>query len=117
MNALTVIILIFSAFGAVDWLIGNKLGAGREFERAFGLFAPMALSMLGMIVIAPAIGAWLTPFFEGFYSLFKIDPSILPASILASGVLKSICSLPFSYFAINLHNTELSPFDLLVKLA
>ena len=84
MNALTVIILIFSAFGAVDWLIGNKLGAGREFERAFGLFAPMALSMLGMIVIAPAIGAWLTPFFEGFYSLFKIDPSILPASISAN---------------------------------
>ena len=84
MSILTVIILIFALIGAIDWLIGNKLGAGREFERAFALFAPMALSMLGMIVLAPAIGVWLTPIFEGFYRLFKIDPSIIPASLLAN---------------------------------
>ena len=84
MNALTIIILAFSILGAVDWLIGNKIGVGREFERAFSLFAPMALSMLGMLVIAPAIGVWLTPLFDGFYSVFKIDPSVIPASILAN---------------------------------
>ena len=43
-------ILCFSILGAFDWLIGNKIGVGKEFERAFSLFAPMALSMLGMIV-------------------------------------------------------------------
>jgi len=84
MSAITVIILIFSVLGAFDCLIGNKFGIGKEFERAFSLFCPMALSMLGMLVIAPAFGVWLNPVFEGFYNIFKIDPSVIPASILAN---------------------------------
>ena len=84
MSPITIVILIFSLVGAVDYIIGNKIGVGKEFEKAFSLFCPMALTMLGMIVIAPAIGVWLTPFFEGFYSIFKIDPSIIPASLFAN---------------------------------
>ena len=96
MNVLTVIILIFSVIGAVDLIIGNKLGVGKEFERAFSLFCPMAMTMLGMIVIAPALGVWLTPFFDGFYRVFGIDPSILPASVFANdmggmGLSQSVC--------------------------
>ncbi len=75
---------MFSLTGAIDYLIGNKFGIGKEFEKAFLLFCPMALSMLGMIVIAPAIGAWLTPLFDGFYKLLGIDPSIIPASLFAN---------------------------------
>ncbi len=84
MNAITIVILIFSLLGAVDFIIGNKIGVGKEFEKAFSLFCPMALSMLGMIVIAPAIGVWLTPVFEKFYNIFGIDPSIIPASLFAN---------------------------------
>lgn len=84
MSVITIIILAFSLLGAVDYLIGNKFGVGKEFGRAFSLFAPMALSMLGMIVVAPAIGVWLTPLFDGFYNLFGIDPSIIPASLFAN---------------------------------
>lgn len=84
MSPLTILILAFFLLGALDLLLGNRLGVGREFERAFALFAPMALSMLGMIVIAPAIGVWLTPLFDGFYRVFGLDPSILPASLLAN---------------------------------
>lgn len=84
MSALTVVILIFSLIGAIDYIIGNKIGIGKEFEKAFSLFCPMALSMLGMIVIAPAVGVWLMPFFEGFYNIFGVDPSILPASLFAN---------------------------------
>ena len=84
MNVITIVILAFSLFGAIDYIIGNKIGVGKEFAKAFSLFAPMALSMLGMIVVAPAIGAWLTPIFDGFYALFKIDPSIIPASLFAN---------------------------------
>ena len=84
MSAIAIVILAFSLFGAVDYIIGNKLGVGKEFARAFSLFAPMALSMLGMIVVAPAIGVWLTPVFDGFYKLFRIDPSIIPASLFAN---------------------------------
>lgn len=84
MSPITVVILAFAVLGAADYLIGNKIGVGKEFERAFALFCPMALSMLGMIVIAPAIGVWLTPLFDGFYNVFKIDPSIIPASLFAN---------------------------------
>ena len=69
MNPITVVVLLFSVIGAVDYLFGNKIGVGREFENAFALFRSMVLSMLGMIVIAPAIGVWLTPAFESFYKL------------------------------------------------
>ncbi|MBR2377245.1 MAG: ethanolamine utilization protein EutH [Clostridia bacterium] len=84
MNALTIIILIFSMLGALDRIFGNKFGLGREFARGFELFAPMALSMIGMLILAPAIGVWLSPFFEWFYTVFKIDPSIIPASLFAN---------------------------------
>ena len=84
MSVITAVILCFSLLGAVDYVIGNKIGVGTEFVRAFSLFCPMVLTMLGMIVIAPAVGVWFTPFFEGFYNVFKIDPSILPASVFAN---------------------------------
>ena len=84
MSAIAIVILAFSLLGAADYIIGNKIGVGKEFARAFSLFAPMALSMLGMIVVAPAIGAWLSPVFDGFYKLLKIDPSIIPASLFAN---------------------------------
>lgn len=53
MSIITIVVLIFSLLGAVDFIIGKKIGVGKEFEKAFSLFSPMALSMLGMIVIAP----------------------------------------------------------------
>ena len=84
MSFLTPIILLFSCLGALDYLLGNRFGIGEEFKKAFSLFCPMALSMLGMIVIAPAIGVWLTPAFDGFYNLFGLDPSIIPASLFAN---------------------------------
>ncbi len=84
MSIITIVILIFSFIGAIDYIIGNKLGVGEEFKKGFSLFCPMALTMLGMIVIAPAIGVWLTPVFEGFYNIFGIDPSIIPASLFAN---------------------------------
>lgn len=96
MSAIAIVVLIFSALGAADFLIGNKFGIGKEFERAFALFCPMALSMLGMIVLAPAIGVWLSPAFDAFYNAFGIDPSVIPASILANdmggaSLAQSIC--------------------------
>lgn len=84
MSAITIVVLIFSLIGAFDKLIGDKFGIGKEFEKGFKLFAPMAMAMLGMLVLAPAIGVWLMPFFEKFYSFFGIDPSIIPASLFAN---------------------------------
>lgn len=84
MSPITVVVLIFALLGALDRIIGNKFGLGGEFERGFQLFGAMALSMIGMIVIAPALGVWLKPMFEGFYNIFRIDPSIIPATLFAN---------------------------------
>ena len=84
MNAITVVVLVFSLLGALDRIFGNRFGLGAEFERGFHFLGIMALSMIGMIIIAPAFGAWLKPMFEGFYTVFGIDPSVLPASIFAN---------------------------------
>lgn len=84
MSALTIVILSFSLLGGIDFLIGNKFGIGKEFEKAFSLFGPMALSMLGMIVIAPYVGQLLSPLLDKFYELFEIDPSIITASLFAN---------------------------------
>lgn len=84
MNVITIVVLIFAMLGTIDKIFGDKLGLGKEFQRGFELFTPMVLSMIGMLVLAPAIGVWLTPFFEWFYSIFSIDPSIIPASLFAN---------------------------------
>lgn len=55
MNILTYIILIFSLLGALDRIFNNRFGLGKEFEKGFILFGSMALSMIGMISIAPFI--------------------------------------------------------------
>ncbi len=96
MNIITIIVLIFSLIGAADYMLGNKIGVAKEFEKAFSLFCPMALTMLGMIVIAPAVGVWLTPVFEKFYNIFNIDPSVIPASLFANdmggmSLAQSVC--------------------------
>jgi len=83
-SILTIIILTFSVIGGIDYIFGSKLGLGKEFEKGFCLFGPMALSMLGMLVLAPAFGVWLSPVFESFYNFFKIDPSVIPASLFAN---------------------------------
>ena len=84
MNVFTWIFLIFAVLGALDRLIGNKFGLGNEFERGFKFFSATSLSMIGIIILAPALAVWLEPVFSAFYNIFKIDPSIIPASLFAN---------------------------------
>ena len=75
---------IFSLLAAIDRIFGNKLGLGKEFEKGFMLLGTMTLTMAGMLIITPAIGELLKPLSVGFYELTGIDPSVIPASILAN---------------------------------
>ena len=84
MNPLALVMLIFAVLGALDRIFGSRLGLGREFERGFMLLGPMALSMIGMIVLAPAIANLLAPFFDWIYTTLGLDPSIIPASLFAN---------------------------------
>ncbi len=84
MNIITIIVIIFGTIGAIDCIFGNKLGLGEEFEKAFNLLGIMALSMIGMIVIAPAIADVAQPLSKFVNEVFHIDPSVIPASLLAN---------------------------------
>lgn len=84
MNYLTIVILIFSVLGALDKILGNRFGLGKEFEKAFMLLGTMALSMIGMIVISPLIANIMKPVSEFLSDILHIDSSIIPASLFAN---------------------------------
>ena len=84
MNVLSIIMLVFAILGACDRIIGNKFGLGAEFERGFMLLGNMALTMIGVIVLAPSIAYYTAPAFDAVYNAIGIDPSIFAASILAN---------------------------------
>ena len=84
MNYLTIVILTFSVLGALDRILGNRLGMGKEFEKAFMLLGTMALSMIGMIVVSPFIANVMRPVSEFLSDILHIDSSIIPASLFAN---------------------------------
>lgn len=84
MNILSYIMAAFALLGAIDRIFKNKLGLGKQFEKGLMMFGTLALSMVGMIVLAPAIASLLEPVSNVLYSGLKIDPSIIPASIFAN---------------------------------
>lgn len=83
-SAISIVVVIFSVIAALDRIFGGRLGLAKEFEKGFMLLGNMALSMIGMIIISPWIAQMLTPVFDGFYNIFGIDPSIIPASLFAN---------------------------------
>jgi len=84
MNFVAVIMVIFSMIGALDRILGNRFGVGKEFEKGFMLLGNMALSMIGMIIIAPFIADVLEPVFRFVSDVLHLDPSIIPASLFAN---------------------------------
>ena len=84
MNTVSLIMAVFALIGALDRIIGNKFGLGKEFEKGFLLLGTLSLSMIGMIIISPLIAKILTPFSNFVYNTFNIDPSIIPATLFAN---------------------------------
>ena len=84
MDIIKYIMIAFALIASVDRIFGNRFGLGKEFERGLMLTGASILSMTGMLVLAPMIADLLTPFCDWFYSLCGIDPSVIPASLLAN---------------------------------
>ena len=102
MNVVSYIMLGFSLLGALDRIMGNRFGIGKEFEKGLHMFGNLALSMIGMILVAPALGVWLAPAFSAMYETVGLDPSVLPAALFADLVgftmaaltARLLCSTP-----------------------
>lgn len=75
---------IFLILGAVDRIFGCRLGLGAEFEAGILSFGSLALSMLGIIVLAPVLADVLRPVVVPVYRFLGADPGMFPGSILAN---------------------------------
>ncbi len=84
MDIIKYIMVAFALLASIDRIFGNRLGLGKEFERGLMLTGTTILSMAGMLVLAPTIGDLLAPLCNWFYGVFRIDPSVIPASLLAN---------------------------------
>lgn len=68
-----------AALGGADRILGNKFGLGAQFEKGFMLLGPMALSMTGMICLAPVLADVLGRVIVPFYRLIGVDPAMFGA--------------------------------------
>ncbi|RBW68830.1 ethanolamine utilization protein EutH [Bacillus taeanensis] len=77
------IVIGFFCLGALDKLIGNKLGLGQRFTDGFMTMGSLTLAMVGIISLAPVLAAILTPIISPVYGLVGADPAAFANTLLA----------------------------------
>ena len=77
------IMALFSCLGGLDRMLGNRLGLGKSFEKGLLTVGELALSMIGIMVLAPVIANLLAPLILPVYSFLGLDPAVFAGSILA----------------------------------
>ncbi|MDE6357384.1 MAG: ethanolamine utilization protein EutH, partial [Eubacteriales bacterium] len=78
------IMVIFMALGAIDKCIGNKFSLGEKFEEGIITMGSLALSMVGVICLAPVLANILRPVVVPIFNLLGADPAMFAGSILAN---------------------------------
>ena len=78
------IMVLFMALGAVDRIIGNRFGLGEKFEEGIIAMGSLALSMIGIICLAPVLAGLLRPGGGPLYSFLGADPAMFAGTILAN---------------------------------
>ncbi|MBQ2968365.1 MAG: ethanolamine utilization protein EutH [Clostridia bacterium] len=78
------IMALFMAIGAIDRIFGNKLGLGAQFEEGITAIGALALSMVGIITLAPVIAKVLEPVIVPVFDIFGADPAMFAGSVLAN---------------------------------
>lgn len=82
MEIFTYVMIAVAVIAAIDRIFGNKIGFGEELEKSVSMIAPLALSMAGILILAPSISYFL----QGLASYFPdfLDFSVIPSLILAN---------------------------------
>ena len=78
------IMVVFMALGALDRIIGNRFGLGEKFEEGIMAIGALALSMVGIIALAPVIADILKPVIVPVFGFLGADPAMFAGSILAN---------------------------------
>ena len=82
-DILLLIMAGFAVLGAVDRILGNRFGLGKEFEDGITAMGSLALAMLGIICLAPVLAGLLRPVVVPVFRLLGADPAMFAGSILA----------------------------------
>ena len=78
------IMVIFAVLGALDRMIGNRFGLGEKFEEGMKTIGVLAISMVGMISLAPVLADLLQPVVAPVFQLLGADPAMFVGAILAN---------------------------------
>ncbi|NLJ99205.1 MAG: ethanolamine utilization protein EutH [Tissierellia bacterium] len=82
-NIILFIMVLFSILGGVDRLIGNRYGLGERFEEGFKSMGGLAMTMIGIISLAPVISQLIMPVLSPVAKITGADPSVFISNILA----------------------------------
>ena len=78
------LMVLFMVIGAVDRILGGRLGLGAQFEEGITAMGSLALSMVGIICLAPVLSRVLGPVVTPVYRLLGADPAMFAGTILAN---------------------------------
>ncbi|WP_183604257.1 ethanolamine utilization protein EutH [Paenibacillus phyllosphaerae] len=78
------IIVCFFCLGALDKLIGNRMGLGERFTEGFKAMGSLALVMIGIVSLAPVIAQLLIPVVSPVYGWVGADPATFANTLLAA---------------------------------
>ena len=86
MSGYEILMWIFAGFavlGALDRIIGNRLGLGEKFEEGILAMGSLAMAMIGIITLAPVLANLLRPVVVPVYEFLGADPAMFAGTILA----------------------------------
>ena len=74
---------LFALLGALDRILGNRFGIGKEFEEGILAMGSLGMAMLGIISLAPVLAGLLKPVVVPLFSALGADPAMFAGSLLA----------------------------------
>ena len=65
-----------AVLGGLDRILNNRFGLGERFEQGFLYLGPTALSMAGIICLAPVLSDLLSVVIAPVYRVIGVDPAM-----------------------------------------
>ncbi|MGO2100507.1 ethanolamine utilization protein EutH [Vagococcus salmoninarum] len=77
-------IVLMLIVGGLDYALGGPLKLGSQFEAGLMAMGALALSMVGIITLAPILAIILEPVIVPIYTMLNADPAMFATTILAN---------------------------------
>ncbi len=82
-TVVVMVMMLFMLWAAIDKIMGNKFGYGEQFDEGLNAMGPLAISMAGVVAVAPILSLVLSPIVGPIYGLVGADASMFATTLLA----------------------------------